>query len=575
MSLWRHVAHGFRALVRRSDMERDAADEVRHYLDEAAAEHQARGLSRREARRRVRLELGGELQARARMQDYGWENRVEALWVDLRYAVRRLVREPVFTVVAVLTLAVGLGATTAIFSAVDTILLQPLPYPDADRVVGVWDTDPEVPRLPTTFGTFRELEERSRSFEALAALKPWQPTLSGVDTPVRLDGQRVSAGYFRVLGVHPALGRDFRRHDDREGGPSRVILSDALWRRHFGGDPDILERPIVLDERTFEVVGVMPPGFENVTAPAADLWAPLQYGMSQGRAWGHHLRMVGRLRPGLAVEAAGRELDEIAGAPSEAYPRPPWANLAHGLLVGTLQDEVTGAVKPALLAVLGAAGLLLAIVGVNVTHLLLARGARRRGELALRTALGAGRERLVRQLLTESLVLAAAGGVVGTGLAHLGVRVLVALGPPDLPRLHAIAVHGSVLAVVLVLTTVIGAATGLVPALQATLDDPRAGLQIGSLRAPVRRQGTRRALVVAEVALAVVLLVGSGLLLRSLQGLLAVEPGFDPEGLQTLQVQVSGERYDDSRTEAFFGRRWRRSAPCPASPRRRSPASCH
>ena len=552
MSVWRHLAHGARALIRRSDAERDAADEIRHFLDEAAAEHQARGLSRREALRRVRLEHGGELQARARMQDYGWENRVEALWTDLRYAVRRLLREPAFTAVAVLTLAVGLGATTAIFSAVDTILLQPLPYPDADRVVSVWDTDPEAPRLPTTFGTFRELEERSRSFDALAALKPWQPTLSGVETPVRLDGQRVSAGYFRVLGVHPALGRAFLPQDDRQDGPSRVILSDALWRRHFAGDPDILERPIVLDERTFEVVGVMPPGFENVTAPAADLWAPLQYGMGQGRAWGHHLRMVGRLRPGLAVAAAGRELDAIAGAPIEAFPRPPWASLAHGLLVTTLQDEVTGAVRPALLAVLAAAGLLLAIVAVNVTHLLLARGARRRGELALRTALGAGRERLVRQLLTESLVLAAAGGVVGTGLAELGVRALVALGPPDLPRLHAIAVHGGVLAVVLVLTTVIGTATGLVPALQATLDDPRAGLQIGSLRAPLRRQGTRRALVVAEVALAVVLLVGSGLLLRSLQGLLAVEPGFDPEGLQTLQVQVSGDRYDDARTEAFF-----------------------
>jgi len=552
VSLWLHLTHGLRALVRRSDAERDATDEVRHYLEEAAADYEARGLSRREALRRVRLEHGGELQARARLHDYGWENRVEALWVDLRLAVRRLVREPVFTVVAVLTLAVGLGATTAIFSAVDTILLQPLPYPGADRVVSVWDKDSDTSPLATTFGTLRELTQRSRSFDSLAALKPWQPSLSGLDHPLRLDGQRVGADYFRVLGVHPALGRDFRPSDDRVGGPARVILSDALWRRTFAADPDILERPVVLDGKAFEVIGVMPSGFENVTAPSALLWATLQYDMSQGRAWGHHLRMVGRLRPGVALDTAGRELDEIAGAPIEAFPRPPWADLRNGLVVRSLQDEVTGAVKPALLAILGAAGLLLAIVGVNVTHLLFARGARRRGELALRTALGAGRERLVRQLLTESLVLAAAGGAVGTGLAYLGARALVALAPADLPRLHAISIDGSVLLLLLVLTTLIGAATGLVPALQATLDDPRAGLQIGSLRSPLRRQGARRALVVAEVALAVVLLVGSGLLLRSLQGLLAVEPGFDPAGLQTLQVQVSGDRYDDHRTEAFF-----------------------
>lgn len=552
MSFWRHVAHGIRALIRRSDAERDAAEEVRHYLEEAAAEYEARGLSRREALRLVRLELGGETQATARLHDYGWENAVEALWIDLRYAVRRLVREPVFSVVTILTLAVGLGATSAIFSAVDTILLQPLPYPDADRVVSVWDTDSDASRLPTTFGTLRELSERNRSFDALAALKPWHPSLSGVETPARLDGQRVSASYFQVLGVQPALGRDFRSPDDRADGPAQVILSDALWRRQLAGDPDILERPIVLDERTYEVIGVMPPDFENVTSPSATLWAPLQYDMSQGRAWGHHLRLVGRVRRGVAVETAARELDEIAASPIEAFPRPRWADLSQGLLVSSLQDEVTGGVKAALLAILGAAGLLLAIVSVNVTHLLLARGARRRGELALRTALGAGRERLVRQLVTESLVLAAAGGVVGTGLAKLGVRVLVALGPPDLPRLHAISVHGAVLVVVLVLTTLIGVASGLLPALQATLNDPRNSLQVGSLRVAGRRQGTRRALVVAEVALAVVLLVGSGLLLRSLHGLLAVETGFDAAGLWTMQVQVSGDRYDDDRTGAFY-----------------------
>jgi len=552
MSVWRHLVAGLRALFRRADTDRDVADEVQHYLDEAAAEHRARGLSRREARRAVRLELGGQTNAVEQVRGYGWENAVEALFTDLRYSGRRLVAEPVFTVVTVFTIAVGIGATTAIFSAVNTILLQPLPYPDADRVVSVQDVGADGAPLAETFGTHREIVDRSRSFSQLAVLKPWQPTLSGTETPERLDGQRVSASYFRVLGVAPELGRHFRDIDDRIDGPAEVILSDALWRRHFGSDPDILERPIRLDGRTFAVIGVMPPSFENVPSPEAGLWATLQYDMTQGRAWGHHLHSIGRLRAGIGVDAAMRELNDIAGAPIAEFPRPEWASLQQGLLVSPLQDEVTGDIRPALLAILGGAVLVLAIAGVNVTNLLLARSARRRGEFAMRTALGAGRGRLIRQLLTESLVLAAAGGVAGVAVALLGVRALVALSPPNLPRLDAIAVDGAVFAVGLGLTTLVGVVFGLIPALQAAGSDPCDAMRGSSTRTTGGHSGTRSALVVAEVALAVVLLVSSGLLLRSLQQLFDVEVGFDPRGLQTLQVQVSGDRYDDETTERFF-----------------------
>lgn len=554
MSAWRHLVHGLRALVRRSEAERDAADEIRHFIEEAAADYEARGLTRREALRQVRLDFGGEMQARARLGDHGWEHAAEALWLDLRYAVRRLLGEPIFTAVAIVTLAIGLGATTAIFSAVDAILLQPLPYPAAGRLVGVWDVGEASEPLAVTFGTFRELTERSRSFDRLAVLKPWQPTLSGTDVPVRLDGQQVSAGYFDVLGVGPVLGRGFRAADDRVGGPAEVILSDATWRRHFGADPNILGRLIQLDEQGFAVIGVMPPRFENVTSPSAGVWSTLQYGMSQGRAWGHHLRAVGRLLPEVGAEAAGRELAGIAATPLEEFSRPDWAALEHGLTVRPLQDEVTGAVKPALLALLGAAGLLLAIVGVNMAHLMLARGARRRGEFALRTALGAGRERLIRQMMTESLVLAVAGGLAGLGVAHLGVGALARFGPQDLPRLDAIALDGPVFFVGLGLAALVGLAFGLVPALRAAGGDPRRGLGGGFGRSTRRGPSSRGALVVAEVALAVVLLVGAGLLLRSLQGLLDVEVGFEPAGVQTLQVQVSGDRFGNRETEAFYSR---------------------
>ena len=559
MSAWRHLVHGLRALVRRGEAERDDSDEIRHFLEAAAADYEARGLTRREALRRVRLDFGGEMQAQARLREFGWEHAAEALWLDLRYAVRRLWGEPIFAAVAILSLAIGLGATTAIFSAVDTILLQPLPYPEADRLVSVWDVgDWDISNVgepvAVTFGTYRELAERSRSFDHLAVLKPWQPTLSGTDVPVRLDGQRVSASYFDVLGVSPTLGRGFRTEDDRAGGPAEVLLSDRTWRQHFGADPDILGRPIQLDEQSFTVIGVMPPEFENVTSPSAGLWSTLQYDMSQGRAWGHHLRAVARLRLDVGAEVAAQELTGIAASPLEEFARPDWAALEHGLTVRPLQDEVTGAVKPALLALLGAAGVLLAIVGVNMAHLMLARGARRRGEFALRTALGAGRERLVRQMMTESLLLAAVGGLAGLGVAHLGVSALATLGPQDLPRLHAISVDGTVFFVGLGLALLVGIAFGLVPALRAAGGDPRRGLAGGLGRSTRRGAMPRGALVVAEVALAVVLLVGSGLLLRSLQGLLDVEVGFEPEGVQTLQVQVFGDRFGNRETEAFYSR---------------------
>jgi putative ABC transport system permease protein len=481
---------------------------------------------------------------------------MNSLWQDLRYGVRMLMKQPGFTIVAVVTLALGIGASTAIFSAVNPILFEPLPYPHAGRITMIWDLGVDGSRVDVTFGTYRELESRSRSFEAIAVMKPWQPTIIGAAKPERLDGQRVSASYFRVLGVSPALGRDFQASEDQFNGPNVVILSNGLWQRRFGGDGTIVGRQITLNDNSYTVIGVMPRMLENVLAPAAELWSPLQYDTSlppDGREWGHHLRMVGRLRPAVGADQVPRELDTIAQTEVPEFRRMPWASLKRGLIVNALQDDVTRGVKPALLAVLGAVILVLVIACVNVTNLLLSRGAQRRGEFAMRAALGAGRTRMMRQLLTESLLLAILGGTLGMIVAEFGVRALVTLSPPGLPRVGAIRVDGAVFAFGIGVTTLIGLLVGLIPALHASRSDLHIGLQQSSQRTAGGHQLTRRTLVVAEVALAFVLLVSAGLLLRSMQRLFAVAPGFDASHVLTMQVQASGHRFDDDRViHQFF-----------------------
>lgn len=552
MSLWRQLRRGLRALTNRSATDQDIADEVQHYLEQVTAAHRARGLAPDEALRAARLELGSVTAVRERVRGYGWENAVETLLADLRHAGRRLHTEPGFTAITVGTLALGLGAATAILSVVNPVLFEPLPYPDADRIAVIWEIAPDGSRNQGTFGMYREVATRARSFDAVAVIKPWQPTMTGPDRPERFEGQRVTARYFDVLSVRPALGRAFDRSEDQADGPNVVVLSDGLWRRRFGGDRTIVGRQVTLDDNGYVVIGVMPSSFENVPAPSAELWAPLQYDISQGRAWGHHLRTVGRLRPGVRLAQAASELDVLGRAVLREF-RPATYGPEVNFLAVSLQDDVTRGVRPVLLAMLGAVALVLVIACVNVTNLLLARDARRRGEFALRTALGAGRGHLVGQLVSESLLLAALGGIAGMGLALLGVRVLVALSPVDLPRVGAIAVDGQVFALGLGITTLVGLACGLIPALHAARSDPHAAMQHASVRTAGGNRGTRKALVVAEVALALVLLVGAGLLLRSLRRLLAVEAGFDPSHLLTLQVQTSGRRFDaDSTTYRFF-----------------------
>ena len=534
----------------RSETENDLEEELRFHLQHRAADLERSGLDRVEAERRARIEFGSHERFKEECREALGGSFVDILIHDVRFGVRMLRKSPGFTIVVVLTLALGVGASTAIFSAVNPILFESLPYPQADRLAMIEEAGSNGTRNAGTFGMYRGLAERSRSFESISVSKGWRPTITGAAEPERLEGQRVSATYFKVLGVSPVLGRDFQATDDQLNGPSVVIISHGMWQRRFGGDRTIIGRQVTLADNAYTVIGVMPSRFENVLLPLAEVWAPLQYDLSLATAWGHHLRTIGRLRPGVTVDQATREIDALGHAVLlEQHPETYGRDVS--FVATSLQDEVTRSVKPGLIAVLGAVALLLLIACVNVINLLLARGAQRRGEFAIRIALGAGRRRLIQQILTESLLLAMLGGAVGIAVAPLGVEAFKAFSP-GLPRAGAIGIDGTVFIFALSITALIGLVAGLIPALHTSREELGDELKQSGRRATGGHHVLRRALVVAQLALAVVLLVGAGLLLRSLQQLFAISPGFNTSHLLTIQVSTSGRRFNKETNDRFF-----------------------
>ena len=549
MSLWRQLTHGLRGLLQ-TEKNQELGEEIQHYFEEATAVWKSRGLSAEDAKRAARLELGNMTVAQEQVCSDGWENVIRTFSSDIRFAGRQLRNHPGFTIVGILTLALGIGASTAIFSAVNPILFEPLPYPQPSRILMIWSTF-QGARSEVAFGTYRELAERGRSFDAMAIFEPWQPAITGGAQPERLEGQSVSAGFFRVLGVSPTLGRDFLASEDAFNGPKVVILSDKLWRRLFRSDPAILGKTIRLDDNNYTVVGVMTRNFKDVLMPSAELWTPKQYDLRQitsdfnTGAWGNHLRMLGRLKPGVNRLQGVEELAQIARTPWAQFPRPRHASLQHGLIIDSLQDDIAHTVKPALLAVLGAVILVLAIAWVNVVNLVLERGSQRRGEFAVRGALGASKRRIVRQLITENLLLASFGGAAGIAVAIAGLRTLIAVSPAGLPRREAIAIDPSAFFFAFAITAIVGIAAGLMPAIHITRDDLQSSLQQNSRSSVGGHAWTRRVLVVIEVAFALILLVSAGLLMRSMRRLLAVDPGFNPSHLLTMQVQSFGHQFDD------------------------------
>ncbi len=486
---------------------------------------------------------------------------------DLRYAVRALRRTPGFTFAAVLTLALGIGATTTIFTVVNGVLLRPLAYPAADRIANIWnDFGVGAQSLPAVSPLdFRDYQRRSRTFETFAAASDagvvgLHGNLTGEGEPERVTFATVTANFFPLFGVTPAYGRNFLEAEEASGGPHVVMLSDRLWRRRYGADPGVVGRTIQVDGVGYQVVGVLPTAF-RLALPAeaflvtdAELWTPLQfdYGHAPPRNY-TFFTVFGRLRPDVTFAQAQAEMDGIAMQFRKEFPE--HAGTQVRIRAVPLQQDVVKHARPALLVLLGAVGLVLLIACANVAHLLLVRATVREGEFALRTALGASRGAVVRQLLTESAVLAVAGGALGLIVTTLALGLLRALHPSNLPRLGEIDMDGRVLAFTALTCLATTLVFGLAPALQAAGKDPQRSLQ-GSSRAGTgrTRQRIRGLLVLGEVALSVVLLVGAGLLVRSFLALQEVRPGFDASDVLTFQFAMPAGRYPNGNARRTFVR---------------------
>jgi putative ABC transport system permease protein len=483
---------------------------------------------------------------------------MDSLLQDIRYSLRRLAKSPGFTLVVVLTLALGIGANTAIFSAVNAVLLRPLAYADPGRLVTIEHFYPSLGGLkaPVSVPGFRDYQALGRTFESMAVENRWAANLTGQGEPVRVPGARVTGRFFGTLGVPAQLGRGLQPGEDSAGREHVVVLSHGLWQRLFGGDRGIVGRALSLNGESYQVVGVMPEGFRDFFNRNIDLWAPLVFDPGQlgdDNRTNEFLNLIARVRPGVPEEQAAAEMRSLAQQLKQRYPDSYASDWS--LVTTPLAQRSVGDVRPALLVLLGAVGFVLLIACANVANLLLARAAARSKEIAVRTALGASRDRLVRQLLTESLLLALAGGALGLLLAYWGVRSVVALNPGELPRADEIGIDAPVMAFTLFVSLVTGLLFGLAPAMHASAADLHGMLKEGGRGSAGDRggQGLRRTLVVAEVALALTLLTGAGLLVKSFARLQGVDPGFDPGHLMTFNLSLPATRYPaDSQQTAFF-----------------------
>jgi predicted permease len=469
---------------------------------------------------------------------------------DLRFGARMLLKKPGFTLIAALTLALGIGANTAIFSVVNGVLLKPLPYRAPDELIRVFETSQTQPKFPMSGGNFQDYRDQNSTLAGLALFTRQDVDLSQDDKPERLAALRVSAGFFDVLGVQPLLGREFRREDELPDNNGVVILSHGLWQRRFNSDPGIVGRTVTLSGRPFTVVGVMPSGVQHVGGDyrsmahgeSVDVWWPVAL-RPQANRGAHFLNAVGRLKPGVPVAQASADFNAIAERLAQQFPN---TNRNWRITIQPLHEEIVGRAQTTLLVLFGAVFFVLLIACVNVANLLLARATAREREMAVRSAVGAGRGRIVRQLLTESLLLAVISGAAGILLAQWAIDALGALGPEQLPRLQAVSIDGRILLFTLALTLLTGVLFGLAPALQAGQVNLNELLKEGGRSGAGNRQRRLRdALVVVEVALALVLLVGAGLLVRSFWKLQQVDSGFDHERVLTANLLLRGARYDN------------------------------
>jgi putative ABC transport system permease protein len=555
--------------VRRSVGEQvpeDVDAEIRFHLESRIAELESEGRGREEAERIAFEEFGDVAAARralGRESARRERSRRGSEWVgslgrDVAFGWRQLRTSPGFAVAAVLTLALGIGATTAIFSTVHAVLLRPLPYPSPERLVRVWETAPDgATRNVVSSGNYLDWRERATSFAAIGA-HSWTfgMTLTGVDQPIRLQVARIAPSALRALGTVPLRGRPFTEEEGEDGAAPVALLSHRLWRERFAGDPGVIGSSITLDTQPHTIVGVMPPGFDY-PAPEADLWRPLPFGADDAEERrSHQWTVVARLADGVTIEAARAEMDAIAAGITSEHPG---YMTGWGVNVMPLRTDLVGEVRALLWVLMGVVGVVLLLTCVNLANLLLARATAREREIAVRGALGAGRRRLVRQHLVESLLLGVLGGGLGLAVLLAGLDAMVALAPPDIPLLDDVRIDPVVLGFAFGTTLLATLLFGLVPALRVTATAPGEALRgsrtAGGSGAGPAHGRLRAGLLVAEVALAVVLVVGAGLLLRSMARLNAVDPGLETSNRLLVFVDISSPRYPESADHvAFFGR---------------------
>lgn len=459
---------------------------------------------------------------------------LEALWQDVQYGFRMLIKHRGFTVVAVLTLALGIGANTAIFSVINAVLLRPLPYQDPERLVHVLRTQPPIMRGPISRPDFFEWQSQQKVFQGIAAYYSATFNLTGSDEAERIGGARVSESYFSLFGIAPALGQFFLSTDDQPGGGRVAVISYGMWQRRFGADPKLIGKTLTLNGEAYTVIGVAPPSF---TFPGrSEVWTPALLTEDKTQRGSNYLKVIGRLKDGVSLEQAQAQMNQIASALAQQYPEND-TNLS--VTISPLLEEQVRDIRPALLILLGAVAFVLLIACANVANLLLARSAARQKEIAVRTALGASRWRIIRQLLVESVLLALLGGALGVLVGVWGIDLLVAVAPSGLPRVKEIGLDQWVLGFTLLMSVLTGIIFGLIPALQASKTDLNETLKEGMRGAATtspHRAAFRRVLVVAEIALSLVLLVSAGLLIESIKRLMDVNPGFNTQNLLTANV---------------------------------------
>ena len=531
MNLWHWLRN-------RSQEDRELEEEIRFHIAEETQLRAGRGQSPGEASRAAHRDFGNLTTAREATRDtWGWST-LERAAQDLRFAARMLRRNPAFTAVAVAALALGIGATTAIFSVVHSVLLKPLPFRDPGRLAMVWEVQPSgKSNISAQAQNFLDWRARNRSFEGIAAMESLPANLSSDADAVQVPALRVSGDFFRILGVPAMLGRTFRPEEDVYGASCVAVLSHGLWERLFGSRPDVIGSKIRLANAGCEVIGVMPPGFGFPTLQA-DLWVPIRINPAIAPQDGRNYQTVARLRPNVSLAEARADMRAIAGQTARERP---YMNANWSATVTPLMEQTVGDARTILLVLLGAVGFVLLIACANVANLLLMRAASRRREIGVRVALGAGRWRLLHQLTMESLMLASAGGALGFLLAYWGVPAILKMLPArfPLPRMAEIAVDGPVLAFTMAVALACGLFFGVFPAMQVDRSRVTEGLQQGGRHGSQSNRRVRNILVMAELAVAVLLTVGAGLMLRSFILLNAVDPGFRPERLITFRMLLN------------------------------------